>query len=150
MKLKKGSAAAKAYMAKIRGMKKTDKPVAGYIKTVRKGSATNVLYKNTTTAKKTAKPRQGTLFGSSIQKNKYSVIVDNFEGDTHEILLPFSNKTKAIKALKSYGIIAARDRYREELDRPGRQVAAYVYDPSISEIVTGYIVTKKTAKKITI
>jgi len=67
MKLKKGSAAAKAYMAKIRGMKKvqkTEKPVSGYVKTVRKGSATNVLYTNTTTAKKTAKPRQNTLFGS--------------------------------------------------------------------------------------
>lgn len=70
MKLKKGSAAAKAYMAKIRGMKKKAKPakktsVAGYVKTIRKGSATNVLYSNAAALKKApAKQKQGTLFGS--------------------------------------------------------------------------------------
>jgi len=39
------------------------KKVAGYVKTIRKGNATNVLYSKILKSKKTAKPVQKTLFG---------------------------------------------------------------------------------------
>jgi len=77
MKLKKGSAAAKAYMAKIRGMKKTAKPakkaVAGYVKTVRKGSATSVLYTNSSRKAPSEKPTQGKLFGTHKDTRSHNV-----------------------------------------------------------------------------
>lgn len=85
MKLKKGSAAAKAYMAKIRGMKGKKKPtkkVAGYVKTIRKGSATNVLYSNSTkkAVRKSDKPKQGTLFGANKDRRINGVNVHGFSG----------------------------------------------------------------------
>jgi len=58
-------------------MKKTAKPakkaVAGYVKTVRKGSATNVLYTNSSRKAPSEKPTQGKLFGNHKDTRSHNV-----------------------------------------------------------------------------
>jgi len=128
-------------------MKKKAKPTKKAVGAVKKAAPKRKTAQNTHKDTKSHNVNIRVMSGIK-SKNRYSVTIDNFENDTYEVLLPFNAKTNAIKALKAYGIDAARDRYKDELEKPGKSVAAYVYDKENSEIVTGYIVKKRSAKKV--
>lgn len=79
-------------------VKKAAKKVAGYVKTLRKGVITNVMYTNSGVKNKSSKPIQKKLFGTKIKSPSEFVSLSGYTA-TKEIVVGSIGKVKTIEKL---------------------------------------------------